>query len=219
MRRTTSILIVALAVFAVAGLSLAQNADKNSAGPTKNDLKIRVTEPLEGATITGTTARVAVDFDRTLYREQGGTDKGLDKFPPPSFDVFLDNDLKQSLRSGTNVATIDNIPPGQHKIVILAKNISGEVIDRKEVNITAVSATIAESTTTSKTSTIETAPAPAPAAPPPAPAPAPAYAPPPPAPAAPIETTLPKTASASPRMALLGLALVAAGLLVGRKIR
>jgi LPXTG-motif cell wall-anchored protein len=218
MRRTTTILTVALAVFLVAGLALAQNADKNSAGPTKNDLKIRVTEPLEGARIIGTSARVAIDFDRSMYREQGATDKGLDKFPPPTFDVFLDNNLRQSLKGGTNVATIDNITPGSHKIVVLAKNLSGEVVDRKEINITAAAAVIAESTTRETTIATAPAPAPEPVAPAPAPAPVQSYSPPPaPAPAAPMETTLPHTGTAAPRAALLGLVLVAAGFLVGRK--
>jgi hypothetical protein len=212
MIRKTSHLVVALALFAVAGLALGQNADKNSAGPTKNDLKIRVVEPLEGATITGSTARVTVDYDRARYREQGNTDKGLDKFPPPTFNVFLDNDLRQTLKVGDTVATIDNIPPGSHKIVVLAKNISGEVIDRKEINITAVAAPVVAS---SSSSTTERMPAPAPAYQPP-PAPAPVYQP-APAPPAPVEATLPKTASSSPRMVLLGLTLVAAGLLIGRK--
>ncbi|HYV43061.1 MAG TPA: LPXTG cell wall anchor domain-containing protein [Thermoanaerobaculia bacterium] len=40
-----------------------------------------------------------------------------------------------------------------------------------------------------------------------------------PAPPAPMETTLPDTASSSPRLALMGLALVAGGLLLGRKTR
>ena len=39
------------------------------------------------------------------------------------------------------------------------------------------------------------------------------------APAAPVEQALPKTASSSPSLALLGMALVAAGLFVGRKTR
>jgi LPXTG-motif cell wall-anchored protein len=211
MIRKTSSLIIALALFAVAGLSLAQNADKNSAGPTKNDLKIRVVEPLEGATITGTTARVAVDYDRSQYREQGNVDKGLDKFPPPEFVVFLDNDIRQTLKAGDTVATIDNIPPGSHKIVILAKNIAGEVVDRKEINITAVTAPAMASRSSSTTERTR--------AEMPAPAPATSYQP-APAPAS-VETasTLPKTASSSPRLALLGLALVAGGLLVGRKGR
>ena len=226
MNRKTSPLVVALAFFAVAGFALAQNADKNSSGPTKNDLKIRIVEPVEGATITGSTARVAVDYDRSRYREQGNTDKGLDKFPPPTFSIFLDNDVRKVLKTGETVATIENIPPGAHKIVILAKNISGEVVDRKEINVMAVAAPVEASTSSAATTERMTAPAPAPAPAyqPPAPAPAPAatYQP-PPAPAAPAHVAmakrLPKTASSSPQMALLGLALVAGGLLIARKGR
>src|SRR5262249_50286646 len=118
---------------------------------------------------------------------------------------------------------LENVPMGTHRIAIVALNVSGEVIDRKEVGFrTTATTTIAENTTSSTTSTMATAPAPAPApaAPPPEPAPAPAYVPPPaPAPAAPAEPALPKTASSSPRLALFGLALVAAGLFVGRKTR
>jgi hypothetical protein len=124
--------------------------------------------------------------------------------------------LRQTLRAGTNVATIDNIPPGPHKIVILAKNINGEVIDRKEVNVSAVAATVADQ----RYEPMTAAPAPAPA-PPPAPV-APAYVPPPPPPPAPPiaeEKTLPTTGSAYPRVALAGLALASAGLLLARKSR
>ena len=212
MHKLISRILVAITFVAVAGLALAQNADKNSAGPTKNDLKIRVTEPMEGATITGTTAKVVIDYDRARYREQGATDKGLDKFPPPNFDVFLDNTLKENLK-GINVATLVDIPPGAHKIVILAKNLSGEVIDRKEVNITTVSA-MATTTTTTETTERMTAP-------PPPPAPAPetrTYEAPPPAPAAPVESTLPATASNAPSLALAGLLLAGSGLLVARKV-
>lgn len=210
MLKKTPSLIAAIALFAVAGLALAQNADKNSAGPTKNDLRIRVVEPMEGATITGSTAQVTVQYDRAGYREQGKADKGLDKFPPPSFDVFLDDTLKQSLKAGNNVATIDNIPPGQHKIVILAKNISGEVIDRKEVNIQMVAAPAVAQSTQPETRAVEPAPAPAPRTYEPARAPAPPIA---------EEKTLPTTASTSPRLALAGLVLVAGGLLLARKAR
>lgn len=192
-----------LALFVMAGIALAQNADKNSAGPTKNDLKIRVIEPLEGATITGTSARVSVDYDRARYREQGNVDKGLDKFPPPTFSVFLDNDLKQTLKPGETVATVDNISPGSHKIVILAKNISGEVVDRKEVNFTAAEFRTAEPLRPVAKEE---------------PAPVPAYEP-PPAPAPVEATALPTTASHAPRLALAGFALIACGLLLARRAR
>jgi len=212
MRRKASSLIVTLALFAVAGMVFAQNADPNTGGPTKNTLKLRLVEPAEGATISGNSVRVTVGYNSQAFAAGQGTRFGEANFPQPRFDVYLDNTLKATLKgTQSNTATIESVPPGSHKIAVVALNVSGEVIDRKEVGITTTETIIAESTTSS----ISTAPAPAP--PPP---PAPAAAPPPePAPPAPMETTLPHTASSSPRLGLMGLALVAGGLLLGRKIR
>ena len=219
MRIKTSGLIAALVFFAAAGMLVAQNADPNTGGPTKNTLKLRLVEPAEGATISGNSVRVTVGWNNQAFGAGQGTRFGEANFPQPRFDVYLDNKLNATLKgTESNTATIDNVPAGRHKIAVVALNVSGEVIDRKEVGITTSMTTIAESTTSSS---ISTAPAPAPApeaAPPPPPAPAPVYEP-APAPAAPVETTLPHTASSSPRLALMGLALVAGGMLLGRKVR
>jgi LPXTG-motif cell wall-anchored protein len=211
MLRKTSGFIAALALFAVAGMVVAQNADQNSGGPTKNTLKLRLVEPLEGASITGDSVRIAVDYNHNVFGTAQGTKFGEANFPQPRFDVYLDNTLKTTLKgTESNTTVLESVPAGTHKIVVVALNVSGEIIDRKEVTVT-----------TSPTVVVEAAPAPR------APAPAPAYQPPPapapayqpaPAPPAPVEATLPKTASSSPRMALLGLALVAGGLLIGRKV-
>ena len=207
MLRKTSGFIAALALFAVAGLVVAQNADQNTGGPTKNTLKLRLVEPLEGASITGDSVRVAVDYNHDVFGAGQGTKFGEANFPQPRFDVFLDNTLKITLKgTEANTTVLEAVPAGAHKIVVVAKNVSGEVIDRKEVKIT-----------TSPSVVVEAAPAPAPAPvqayqPPPAPVYQPA-----PAPPAPVEAALPTTASSAPRIALLGLALVAVGLLVGRK--
>ena len=223
MRRRISGLIAAIAIFAFAGAALAQNADPNTGGPTKNTLRLKLVEPVEGATIAGNSVRVAVDYNHNLFGAGQGTKFGDANFPQPRFDVFLDNTRVATLKgTEANTTMLENVPMGTHKIAIVALNVSGEVIDRKEVSFrTTSTTTIAESTTSSTTSTMATAPAPAPEPPPPpAPAPAPAYVPPPaPAPAAPVEQALPKTASSTPRLALFGLALVAAGLFVGRKTR
>ena len=228
MRRRISGLIAAIAIFAVAGAAWAQNADPNTGGPTKNTLKLRLVEPIEGASIAGTSVRVAVDYNKTVFGTGSGTKFGEADFPQPRFDVFLDNTRVATLKgSEANTTVLENVPMGTHKIVIVALNVSGEVIDRKEVSVTTTATTTIAEKTTTTTSTMATAPAPAPAAPAPAPeppapapAPAPAYVPPPaPAPAAPVESALPRTASSSPRMALFGLALVAAGMLVSRKTR
>lgn len=213
MPKPLRIALLVLAAGAFAGLAVAQNADLNTAGPTANTLQLKLTEPAEGATITGTQVRVGLSYNHAAFGQGQGTKFGEANFPLPIFEVFLDNDLKQTLKgTDANVTFIENVPPGTHKIAVLAKNISGEVIDRKEVSITTVPAVAA--TTEKTTTTYEARPAP-PA--PPAPAPV-IEAPAPPPPPAPMEReTLPKTASAYPTLALAGLALVAAGLTLGRK--
>jgi hypothetical protein len=52
MRKKTTSLIVGMALFAVAGMVVAQNTDQNTGGPTRNTLQLRLIEPAEGATIT-----------------------------------------------------------------------------------------------------------------------------------------------------------------------
>jgi hypothetical protein len=218
MRRRILGLIVTLASLAVATALFAQNADPNTGGPTKNTLKLKLMEPAEGAKISGSSVRVTVDYNHQTFAAGQGTRFGDANFPQPRFDVYLDNSLKATLKgTESNTATIDNVPPGSHKVAVVALNVSGEVIDRKEVGITT---TQAETIVAEKNTTVETAPAPAPPAPAPLPpAPAPSYEPPAPAPPAPTETTLPTTASVFPRLALLGLALVTGGLLLGRRVR
>jgi LPXTG-motif cell wall-anchored protein len=214
-RKTTSLVVgIGMALFAVAGMVVAQNADQNTGGPTKNTLQLRLIEPAEGATITGNSVRVTVDYNHKTFGVGQGTRFGDANFPQTRFDVYLDNSLKTSLKgTESNTFTIENVPAGTHKIAIVALNVSGEVIDRKEVSVTTSPTVVAESATGS--SSVATAPAPERRAPVPAPSTYQSA----PAPPAPMETTLPKTASASPQLALLGLALVAGGLLVGRKGR
>jgi LPXTG-motif cell wall-anchored protein len=207
-------MILFLAVGAFAGVALAQSADYNTGGPTANTLQLRVTEPAEGATITGTQVRVGIAYNTSNFGEGQGTKFGEKDFPQPTFDVFLDNDLKQTVKgSEQNVVFIENVPAGAHKIVVMAKNVSGEVIDRKEINIV-----------TTPVVAVEAAPAPPPPAPAPlveapAPPPPPAVEPPPaPAPAPMERETLPATGSAYPTVALAGLALIAVGLSLARKV-
>jgi LPXTG-motif cell wall-anchored protein len=216
MKQRLSAILGLCAFVAVAAVGIAQNADANTAAPTKNDLRLRLTEPAEGATVTGTSVRVTVDYNRQIFGAGQGTHFGEANFPHAIFDVYLDNKLQQSLKSGeSNVATIDSVPSGSHKIAVVAKNISGEIIDRKEVKFVTVPST---------TASTSSAPAPAPVAETSretttSTAPARSYEPPATtsAPAAPA--TLPQTGSAAPRMALVGLALAGVGLLVARKTR
>jgi LPXTG-motif cell wall-anchored protein len=217
---------IAIAALAVAGLgamaALAQNADKNTAGPTKNDYRMKVVEPVSGGVISGPTVRVVVDT-RTIP-EVGGEKKDVNSMPRPNVKVFLDNDQKGELKAEQNVLTIENVPVGEHKLVLVATNRSGEIIDRQEIPFRSEAVTVA---TTTSSSEAYTAPAPAPPAPAPAPAyrepaPAPAPAPVAAAPAPPPASTyhasreLPRTASSDPLLLVGGLALIGAGLLARR---
>jgi len=224
MKKEIRIAIAALVVAGVGAMAaLAQNADKNTAGPTKNDYRMKVVEPAVGGVISGPTVRVVVDT-RTLP-EVGGEKKDTNSMPRPDVKVFLDNEQKGELKAEQNVLTIENVPVGEHKLVLVATNRSGEIIDRQEIPFRSEAVTVATTSTTSETtssSSAYTAPAPAPPPPPapayraPAPAPAPVAAAPPPPPPAPSRETLPRTASSDPLLLVGGLALIGVGLLARR---
>jgi hypothetical protein len=244
-RNLTATLVAA--GLALAGFALGQNADKNSAGPTKNDYRLRVVQPAEGATITTPSMQVVVDL-RTIP-EVGGEKRDVNSMPRPRVDIFLDNENKGTLQEGQNVMTLDAVGAGAHKLVVLAKNQSNEVIDRKEINFTsepgtsvattsvethrAPAATGTESTMSTETQASAPAPAPAPparveAAPAPPPPPAPrvqAQTAPPPAPSSSMtreEThtsrNLPSTASSVPLVGVAGLGLLVTGLALRRRV-
>ena len=227
MRKVNSILATAAAVLLVAGVATAQNADQNTGGPTKNTLRLRLVEPREGAQINGSSIRVAVDYNRTGFGQGQGTKFGDPNFPQPRFDVYVDNSLKETLKGGEkNVAEIANVPFGAHKIAVVAKNVSGEIIDRAEVSVTNVAGTAAVESTTTDQTAASTAPASAPA----------------PQASTTVDTsrssmstatttapdttaptttstsdTLPRTGSNAPAAALLGATLLAAGIYVSRR--
>ncbi len=217
---------------ALAGFALGQNADPNSAGPTKNDYRLRVVEPAEGAMIKGDSIQVVVDL--RPFPEVGAERRDVNSMPRPRVDIFLDNENKGTLQEGQNVMTLDALNTGAHKLVILAKNQSGEVIDRREINFTAEPrATVAQSSveTHPAPATDTQASVPAPRAPEPPTARVQAVPPPPPAPApaAPMPRedttatrtarleTLPETASSTPLLGATGLGLILTGLLIRRR--
>ncbi len=183
-----------------AGVAMAQYAGHNTAGPTRNDYRLHVVQPLEGATITGTRLQVIVDTE--IPAETGQTQRDLYTTPRPDVDVFVDGVYLETMRDERNVVNVDEIQPGRHTIVVIALNRSREIIDRKEIHVSVIAPKFA------------TAPA-APARPvqmPSEPAPAPAYVPPPPVTA----ENLPKTGTSDPLLAALGFALLLGGLAVRR---
>lgn len=211
--------LAAAVMFVLAGAALAQRADQNTGGPTKNTLKLTVAEPSEGAVIVGSAVRVVVAYNRDAFAGQG-TRFGEPNFPQPRFDVYLDNKLQTTLKgTEANVANLQNVPAGNHKITVVALNVSGEIIDRKEVAIRTSSevmpgaAPVAEAVPAPEAASVAESAPQAPSRP--------AYEAAPAAPAAPVERpkVLPKTASRAPAFALAGLALLAGGLFIARRHR
>ena len=132
--------------------------------------------------------------------------------PRPDIDVFLDDLYQGTMRDANNVVQLTNVRPGPHEIVLLAKNRSGEIIDRRVLSVTAMAPRVARATEP---------PAALPAAPPvaaaPASAPPPELAAAPPPSRAPAEE-LPKAGSWTPSYFLAGLVLVAGGFFLRRLI-
>ncbi len=143
----TRLAAAALMASAFAVVALGQNADKNSAGPTKNDYRLRVVEPAEGGTVAGQTVRVVVNTE--IPAEAGDARRDVNSMPRPDVDVFLDNQLKGTMRDAQNVLEITDVTAGEHKIVLLAKNRANEIIDRKEIRFSSTSADTAASAATS----------------------------------------------------------------------
>src|SRR6186713_981383 len=96
----TRLTLSAVALALVSCLAFAQNADPNSGGPTKNDYRLRVLEPAEGATITGGTVRVVVNTEIPAERD---TKRDVNSMPRPRVDIFIDESLKGTLKDENNV--------------------------------------------------------------------------------------------------------------------
>jgi LPXTG-motif cell wall-anchored protein len=192
---------IAAAVLALAAATFvwAQNAKVTGGGPTANDYRLKIVQPVEGAKMTGPTIQVIVDTEIP-----GETDvrRDTNSMPRPDVQVFLDDSREGRMRDEKNIVTLDNVTPGTHKLTLLAINRAGEVFDRKVVNFVAVAPPVQPANVTVYN-------------PRPVPPPAPVEAAvPPPAPPAPA--TMPKTATADPLYIAAGLALLAGGLVLRR---
>jgi LPXTG-motif cell wall-anchored protein len=203
--------LAALFLASSAALALAQLPGGYSNAPTSADYRITVIEPTEGATIRGADVTIELRLPR-VPEGKGVSQAERRDVLTPTFQVFVDGKSVGNLPQGQNVFTARGLSEGPHKIAIVAKNTAGEVLDRKDVNITTTAVT-------REVAAPAAAPAPAPPPPPqaaPPEPPAPAAAAPPPAPAPSTPATLPKTGSSYPAIALAGLAMLLAGALLRR---
>ena len=128
-----AILAVATAAFAAA-----QNAGDKTGGPTRNDYRLRIVQPAEGARVVGSTLEVIVDTEIPAERDEPRRD--VNSMPRPDVLVFLDDSRQGRMRDENNVVSLQGLTPGPHTLVFMAMNRSGEIIDRKQVNILAVEA-------------------------------------------------------------------------------
>jgi len=198
--------IIFLAVFLLAAVIVAQlPSSQQSNAPTSNSFRIRVMEPVEGATIQGPNFNIVLALPPTSPPGTAISSDERKSSLTPTYQAWVDGKDYGNLPIGQNVVNVQGVPTGPHKIVIAAKNTAGELIDRKEFSVTTTPPQVAE---------VRQEPAPPPAPVPP-PAPAPAYVPPAPEPTT-ESPALPTTASPYPLAAVGGLVLLGAGILLRR---
>jgi LPXTG-motif cell wall-anchored protein len=213
MRLNRAIWVLA-AVFACSATASAQlPTSKQSNSPTSNEYRMRVTEPIEGATIRSNDFNVVVAAAPATPPGTSVAPKERADALKPTFQVWVDGKDFGNIAPGTNVMAVRTAGYGPHKIVVAAKNTAGELIDRKEISVITAAPVMTEATAPVPAPAPRMEPATAPAPPPP---PAPAAAA-PPASYTSESSTLPKTGSSAPRAALLGMGLIAGGLLLRRR--
>jgi hypothetical protein len=142
--RVSKLLPTLVALCAAGAIAQAQRAGLNPAVPTRNDYRLRLLEPAEGATLTGSSVRVVVSTEIPGQPREGRA-TGSSEMPRPDVPVYLDGEEKGVLGEEQNVLTVENVAPGSHAITVLAKNRSGEVIDRREIRVVSVSESAANS--------------------------------------------------------------------------
>jgi LPXTG-motif cell wall-anchored protein len=210
--------ILLLLTLGFASWAVGQTGGKYSAAPTDQDYRLTIVEPTEGATITGK--------DLTIVLGQPAVPKGQ---PPaqstsepkeramntPTFQIWVDGKDYGNVPIGQNVFAVRDLSYGPHQIVVAAKNVAGELVDRKEISITTVEGMAGSAPPASPPTTAE--------------APERAVPPAPPAPQAappsereveytPESERLPATGTGYPLVALVGLGLLGAGVALRRKV-
>ena len=66
--------------------------------------------------------------------------RDVNSMPRPDVDVFLDGDLKGTMRDVNNVLEVESVNAGPHELILLAKNRANEIIDRKVIEFSSAPA-------------------------------------------------------------------------------
>jgi hypothetical protein len=182
-----------------------------SNAPTDQDYRMTIIEPKAGAVIVGKDVNIILglpSLPQGNKSQSTASDLKEQQMNTPIFQIWVDGKNMGNLPGGTNVFYARDLSYGPHKIVVMAKNTAGELVDRKEIMVTT-----AETAGTVSMSQSNTA-APVAAV---APAPAPLVVESAPAPPAPVYESLPHTATAYPLAATAGFLLLGAGIALRKK--
>jgi len=207
MKRHIFSFALGLALAVVASAQTGKSLTMSNA-PTDQDYRMTIVEPKPGAVIVGKDVNIILglpSLPQGNKSQSTASDLKEQQMNTPIFQIWVDGKNMGNLPGGTNVFYARDLSYGPHKIVVMAKNTAGELVDRKEISVT----------TTETAGTISMTQAPAAVAP--APAPAPRVVESAPAPPAPEYTSLPHTATAYPLAAAAGFLLLAAGIALRSK--
>ena len=204
-------LALVLGLAAVASAQTGKTMTMSNA-PTDQDYRMTIIEPKPGALIVGKDVSIILGLPvlpQGNKSQSAASDLKEQQMNTPIFQIWVDGKNMGNLPGGTNIFYARDLSYGPHKIVVMAKNTAGELVDRKEIMVTT-----AETAGTVTMSQSNTAPVAVIA---PAPAPAPLVVESAPAPPAPVYDSLPHTATAYPLAAAAGFLLLAAGIALRSK--
>jgi hypothetical protein len=210
MKRHILSFALVLGLAAVASAQTGKTMTMSNA-PTDQDYRMTIIEPKPGAVIVGKDVNIILGLPplpQGNKSQSASSDLKEQQMNTPIFQIWVDGKNMGNLPGGTNVFYARDLSYGPHKIVVMAKNTAGELVDRQEISVTTAETAGTVSMTQSSTA------APVAAI---APAPAPMVVESAPAPPAPVYTSLPHTATAYPLAAAAGFLLLAAGIALRSK--
>jgi hypothetical protein len=207
MKRHIFSFALGLALAVVASAQTGKSLTMSNA-PTDQDYRMTIIEPKPGAVIVGKDINIILGLPplpQGNKSQSAASDLKEQQMNTPIFQIWVDGKNMGNLPGGTNVFYARDLSYGPHKIVVMAKNTAGELVDRKEISVTTTETAGSVSMTQTNTAVA------------PAPAPAPMVVESAPAPPAPEYTALPHTATAYPLAAAAGFLLLAAGVALRSK--
>ena len=207
MKRHIFSFALGLALAVVASAQTGQSLSMSNA-PTDQDYRMTIVEPKPGAVIVGKDVNIILGLPTLPQgnkKQSTASDLKEQQMNTPIFQIWVDGKNMGNLPGGSNVFYARDLSYGPHKIVVMAKNTAGELVDRKEISVTTTETAGTVSMTQTNTAVA------------PAPAPAPMVVESAPAPPAPVYESLPHTATAYPLAAAAGFLLLAAGIALRSK--